>query len=57
MKYLLWALSFAFLCIAIVTGVLSSIGAIDASWFAVCVFSIAGMFSAAEFADITEGEG
>jgi len=51
MKYFLWALSFALLCIAAVTGVLSSIGAIDASWFAVCIFSIAGMFSAAEFAD------
>lgn len=51
MKYILWALSFAFLCIAAVTGVLSSIGAIDTSWFAVCIFSIAGMFSAAEFAD------
>lgn len=51
MKYFLWFLSFAFLCIAAVTAVLSSIGAIDTSWFAVCIFSVAGMFSAAEYAD------
>lgn len=51
MRAFLWLLSFAFLCTAAVTGVLSSIGAIDTSWFAVCIFSVAGMFSAAEFAD------
>ena len=49
MKYLLWALSFAFLCTAAVTGVLSSIGAIEASWFVVTLISIVSMFSCVEY--------
>lgn len=51
MKIFLWALSFAFLCTAAVTGTLASIGAISSEWFAVCLFSVAGMASAAEFAE------
>ena len=46
-----WAVSFLCLVIAAVTGTGASIGALQAEWFAVSVFCIAGMFSAAEWAD------
>ena len=51
MKITLWALSFVFLVVATITGIGASIGALQAEWFAVCLFCIAGMFSAAEYAD------
>ena len=51
MKIILWSISFLCLVIAAVTGIGASIGALQAEWFAVSVFCIAGMFSAAEYAD------
>ena len=51
MKIILWSVSFLCLVIAAVTGVGASIGALQAEWFAVTVFCVAGMFSAAEYAD------
>ncbi len=51
MKIALWALSFVLLLGASITGIGASIGAIGIEWFAVSVFCIAGMFSAAEYAD------
>ena len=51
MKIALWALSFVLLLGASITGIGASIGALDTGWFAVCVFCIAGMFSAAGHAD------
>lgn len=39
------------LVIAAVTGIGANIGALNSEWFAVTVFCIAGMFSAAERAD------
>lgn len=51
MKITLWSISFLCLVIAAVTGIGASIGALQAEWFAVCLFFVAGMFSAAEYAD------
>lgn len=51
MKITLWSISFMCLVIAAITGIGASIGALQAEWFAVTVFCIAGMFSAAEWAD------
>ena len=51
MKITLWTISFLCLIIAAITGTGASIGALQAEWFAVSVFCIAGMFSAAEYAD------
>ena len=51
MKIILWSISFLCLVIAAITGVGASIGALQTEWFAVSVFCIAGMFSAAEYAD------
>ena len=51
MKIILWSISFMCLVIAAITGVGASIGALQTEWFAVSVFCIAGMFSAAEYAD------
>ena len=55
MKIILWSVSFACLVVAAMTGIGASIGALQAEWFAVTVFCVAGMFSAAEWAD-TAGE-
>ena len=55
MKIILWSVSFLCLVVASVTGIGASIGALQAEWFAASVFCIAGMFSAAEYAD-TAGE-
>ena len=57
MKVILWSISFLCLVVASVTGIGASIGALQAEWFAVSVFCIAGMFSAAEYADKATGEG
>ena len=51
MKIILWAVSFLCLVIAAITGIGASIGALQTEWFAESVFCIAGMFSAAEYAD------
>lgn len=51
MHIFLWFLSFIFMVVAAVVGVGASIGALEAEWFAVTVLCIAGMFSAAEWAD------
>ena len=51
MKIILWSASFLCLIVAAVTGVGASIGALQAEWFAVTLFCVAGMFSAAEYAD------
>ena len=51
MKITLWSVSFLCLVVAAVTGIGAGIGALQAGWFAVSVFCIAGMFSAAEYAD------
>ncbi len=51
MKIILWSISFLCLVVASVTGIGASIGALEPEWFAVCLFCIAGMFSAAEYAD------
>ena len=51
MKIILWSVSFLCLVVASVTGIGASIGALPAEGFAVTVFCIAGMFSAAEYAD------
>ena len=51
MKIILWLISFLCLIVAAITGVGASIGALQAEWFAVSVFCVAGMFSAAEYAD------
>ena len=51
MKITLWTISFLCLVIAAIIGIGASIGALDSEWFAVCLFCIAGMFSAAEYAD------
>lgn len=51
MTIILWSVSFVCLVVAAVTGVGASIGALQAEWFAVTMFCIAGMFSAAEYAD------
>ena len=50
MKIILWSVSFLCLVIAAITGVGASIGALQTEWFAISVFCIAGMFSAAEYA-------
>ena len=57
MKIILWSISFLCLVIAAITGIGASIGALQAEWFAVCLFCVAGMFSAAEYADKATGEG
>ncbi len=54
MKVILWSISFLCLVIAAITGAGASIGALQAEWFAVSAFCIAGMFSAAEYADKME---
>ena len=54
MKIILWSVSFLCLVVASVAGTGVSIGALQAEWFAVCLFCIAGMFSAAEYADKME---
>ena len=54
MKIILWSISFLCLVIAAITGVGASIGALQAEWFAVSVFCIAGCFSAAGYADKME---
>lgn len=51
MTILLWTTSFLCLVIAAITGVGASIGALQTEGFAVCLFCVAGMFSAAEYAD------
>lgn len=51
MKITLWLLSFLFLIGAALTGIGASIGVLTPEWFALCLFCIAGMFSAAEYAD------
>ena len=51
MTITLWTISFLCLVIAAITGVGASIGVLQAEWFAVSVFCVAGMFSAAEYAD------
>lgn len=51
MKIILWSVSFLCLVVAAITGIGSSIGALQAKWFVVCLFCIAGMFSAAEYSD------
>lgn len=51
MKAFLWTLSFLFLIGAALTGIGASIGALTPDWIAVCLFCVAGMFSAAEWAD------
>ena len=57
MTIILWSVSFLCLVLAAITGIGASIGALQAEWFAVSVFCIAGMFSAAEYADKAVGEG
>ena len=57
MKIILWSVSFLCLVVAAITGVGASIGALQAEWFAVCLFFVAGCFSAAEYADKAVGEG
>ena len=57
MTIILWTVSFLCLVVAAITGVGASIGALQTEWFAVTVFCIAGMFSAAEYADKATGEG
>ncbi len=52
MKITLWALSFALLLGASITGIGAGIGAIGIEWFAVCLLCVAGMFSAAGAADL-----
>ena len=54
MKIILWSVSFLCLVIAAITGIEASIGALQAEWFAVCLFCVAGCFSAAEYADKME---
>lgn len=51
MKTALWALSFALLLGASITGIGASIGAIGVEWFTVCLLCVAGMFGAAGAAD------
>lgn len=51
MKIILWSVSFLCLVVAAITGIGASIGALQAEWFAVTVFCVAGCFSAAEYAD------
>lgn len=51
MKITLWTISFLCLIMATVTGIGASIGALEVEWFAVTVLCIAGMLSAAEWAD------
>ena len=51
MKIILWSISFLCLVIAAITGVGVSVGALQDEWFAVSLFCVAGMFSAAEYAD------
>ena len=51
MKIILWSISFLCLVVAAITGIGASIGALQTEWFAVTVFCVAGMFSAAEYAD------
>ena len=51
MKITLWTISFLCLVVATITGIGASIGALQTEWFAVCLFCITGMFSAAEYAD------
>lgn len=51
MKVILWSVSFLCLVVAAITGTGVSIGALQAEWFAVTMFCVAGMFSAAEYAD------
>jgi hypothetical protein len=51
MTIILWTISFLCLVVAAVTGIGASIGALQAEWFAVCLFCVAGCFSAAEYAD------
>ena len=51
MTIILWVVSFLCLVIAAITGIGASIGALQTEWFAVSLLCIAGMFSAAEYAD------
>ena len=51
MKIILWSVSFLCLVIAAITGIGAGIGAIGVEWFAVCLLCVAGMFSAAGYAD------
>ena len=56
MKIILWSISFLCLAVAAITGVGASIGALQAEWFAVTVFCVAGCASAAEYADKAGGD-
>ena len=51
MKITLWALSFVLLLGASITGIGAGIGVLPVEWFTVCLLCIAGMFSAAGYAD------
>ncbi len=51
MTIILWSTSFLCLVTAAIIGIGASIGALEPEWFAVCLFCVAGMFSAAEYAD------
>lgn len=51
MKVALWLLSFVLLLGAAVVGIGASEGALQPEWFVVCVLCLAGMFSAAGYAD------
>lgn len=51
MKSLCWFIAFVCLCVAAITGLGVGIGALQAKWFCVTIVSIAGMFSAAEYAN------
>ena len=56
MKITLWFMAFLFLIGAALAGIGASIGVLDTEWFALCLFCIAGMFSAAEYATKYYGE-
>ena len=51
MKIALWALSFVFLAVSAAIGIGASIGVLPVEWFTVCLLCIAGIFSAAGYAD------
>lgn len=56
MKIVLWLVAFLFLIGATLAGIGASVGVLDSKWFALCLFCIAGMFSAAEWADNWEND-
>ena len=56
MKITLWLVAFVFLIGAALTGIGASIGVLAPDWFALCLFCVAGMFSAAEWADKWEND-